>query len=80
MRMPSFTAEASLGPATGSYRNTTIALTPTTSSMVTPAWIYEIDLLGKTVIDVSGGDCVSFCDAFGCTTCCWGHCGERSGW
>jgi hypothetical protein len=55
MRMPSFTAEASLGPATGSYRNTTIALTPTTSSMGPPPGYTKLICWGKPSSTSVGG-------------------------
>jgi hypothetical protein len=78
MRMPSFTAEVSLGPATGSYRNTTVALAPSTGSTVIPALIFRPNLRGKRIIDVSGGDCTTFCDPLSCWTCCWGICRESN--
>jgi hypothetical protein len=71
MRMPYFTAEASLGAARGFYRTARVALTRTASSMVIPAFYSK--WLNLEIID-HGGDCVSFCDAFGCIWCCHGIC------
>ncbi len=68
MRMPCFTAEASLGTTTRRYMNRRVAPTRVTNSAVVPAWQLLSDLSDH------GGPCVSYCDVFGCIWCCHGAC------